>query len=119
MFKDIYGKAGREQMVWIAKLINTCPDCIDLHGRVETRAYWEQTGLPNSRGTICETRGSCHCDLLPMTLDNFEKASTLTKPIQLQKKKIIQYRKKVGHKLSRSYRRQLLGQANNVKSIVK
>ena len=48
---------------WVAVLINTCPDCLDRHGRTQAWAEWEEEGLPRSGATVC--RENCKCVLLP------------------------------------------------------
>jgi len=50
---------------WSAVLVNSCPDCVGNHGKVDTWEGWEASafGLPRSGGTIC--RQYCQCVLLP------------------------------------------------------
>ena len=48
---------------WVAVLINTCPDCLDRHGRSQSWALWEEEGLPRSGATVCKE--NCKCVLLP------------------------------------------------------
>ena len=55
------GESGKYR--WVAVLINTCPDCLERHGRVQTWAEWEAEGLPKAGATVC--REYCKCVLLP------------------------------------------------------
>jgi hypothetical protein len=48
---------------WIAILVNTCPDCLDRHGRTHTWAEWEKEGLPRTGATVCKE--NCKCALIP------------------------------------------------------
>lgn len=48
---------------WIAVLINTCPDCLERHNRVQPWALWELEGLPRTGATVCKEH--CHCFLVP------------------------------------------------------
>lgn len=48
---------------WVAVLVNTCPDCLDRHGRVQSWAEWEGEGLPRTGQTVCKE--NCRCVLLP------------------------------------------------------
>lgn len=48
---------------WAAILVNTCPDCLDRHGIVQSWDDWEQLGLPRSGATVC--RDHCKCVLMP------------------------------------------------------
>ena len=49
---------------WVAVLVNTCPDCLENHGRSMTWDEWESSrfGLPRSGGTVC--RENCRCVLV-------------------------------------------------------
>lgn len=43
-----------------------CPSCHKLHMRTESTKYWNETGRPNARPTICVINGhTCRCMLLP------------------------------------------------------
>ena len=43
-----------------------CPTCHKLHMRTEDTKYWDTTGRPNARPTICVINGyTCRCVLLP------------------------------------------------------
>jgi hypothetical protein len=48
---------------WIAVLINTCPDCLERHGRTHTWGEWEEEGLPRAGATVCKEH--CKCVLIP------------------------------------------------------
>jgi len=51
------------QYRWVAVLVNTCPDCIERHNRVQTWDKWEEEGLPRTGQTVCKE--NCRCVLLP------------------------------------------------------
>lgn len=51
------------QYRWVAVFVNTCPDCIDLHGTVMSWDDWEAEGMPRSGNTVCGD--NCQCMLLP------------------------------------------------------
>jgi hypothetical protein len=59
--KTILGESG--QWRWSAVLVNTCPDCLDRHGRVQSMAEWEIEGVPRAGATVCAE--NCKCVLLP------------------------------------------------------
>ena len=60
----IFSEAGIEQEYrWVAVLINTCPDCLDRHNRVQSWGDWEAEGLPRTGQTVCKE--NCKCVLLP------------------------------------------------------
>lgn len=48
---------------WVAVLINTCPDCLERHNRVQPWPLWELEGLPRTGATVC--KHFCHCFLIP------------------------------------------------------
>ena len=50
------------RFMWIAVMINTCPDCMERHGRIKTMEDWEQEGLPRAGFTVC--RSHCQCNLV-------------------------------------------------------
>lgn len=62
---------------WVAVLINTCPDCLERHGRELTYREWESEGLPRTGATVC--RENCKCMLLPAD-------TAVIEPIQRGKK---------------------------------
>lgn len=95
--------------IWVARLVNTCKDCLKLHGKVATSEYWNSTGRPNERNTICTRYGTCHCVLLPY-VDGME--TKVKEPITLAKKKIAQIEKERGKKYKRTTKYNLLGSAN-------
>lgn len=51
-----------ERYSWVAVLVNTCPDCIERHGRVKTMTEWEAEGLPRAGFTVCKEY--CRCILV-------------------------------------------------------
>jgi len=60
----IAGENGVEvQYRWVAVFVNTCPDCMELHGEVKSWDEWESEGLPRSGNTVCGD--NCQCMLLP------------------------------------------------------
>ena len=65
------------QWRWVAVLVNTCPDCIERHGKVMSMDEWEQEGLPRTGHTVCKE--NCKCVLLPAD-------STILEPIRRPKK---------------------------------
>lgn len=61
---SIYADEGIEaEFRWVAVLVNTCPDCLDRHGRAQTYGEWEAEGLPRTGVTVCKE--NCKCMLLP------------------------------------------------------
>ena len=48
---------------WVAILVNTCPDCLELHGEIKTMDEWEASGLPRTGMTVCKE--NCKCMLVP------------------------------------------------------
>jgi hypothetical protein len=60
----VFSTAGVEQKYrWVAVLVNTCPDCLDRHGKVKAWSEWEADGLPRTGQTVCKE--NCRCVLLP------------------------------------------------------
>ena len=55
---------------WVAVLVNTCPDCVERHGQVETMEEWEARGLPRAGFTVCKE--NCRCILIPANLSIIE-----------------------------------------------
>lgn len=68
---------AEEKFRWVAVLINTCPDCLDRHGREQTYDEWEAEGLPRSGVTVCKE--NCKCMLLPAR-------TAILEPIQRSKR---------------------------------
>jgi hypothetical protein len=62
---------------WVAVLINTCPDCLERHNRVQPWISWEKEGLPRTGHTVCKE--NCKCILIPAD-------STEVEPIMRSKK---------------------------------
>jgi hypothetical protein len=104
-------------LMWQAMLVNTCPDCLPLHGQVDTRAGWVASGgVPNMRPTVCTIHGKCHCILLP---ENIMPVNTdMREPIRIQAEKIRKAELKRGKNYAQSTQTALLGQINNPKSKV-
>lgn len=50
------------KFMWIAVMVNTCPDCMDRHGRIKSMEEWEEQGLPRAGLTVC--RSHCQCNLV-------------------------------------------------------
>jgi hypothetical protein len=60
----LFSEIGMETKYrWVAVLINTCPDCLDRHGKVKSWEKWEADGLPRTGQTVCKE--NCKCVLLP------------------------------------------------------
>jgi hypothetical protein len=123
VFEEEYGEDFLDQpYMWVATLINTCPDCIDLHGEIQSLTEWEEEGIPNVRPTVCTFRGNCHCELVPMASMSEKDKKSVLEPIKLQRERIKEYsriRKEDGVSLSADYEKALLGQALNEESIVR
>ena len=47
---------------WIAVLINTCPDCLERHGKSKLWDDWVADGLPRTGHTVCKE--NCKCVLV-------------------------------------------------------
>ena len=58
---------------WVAILVNTCPDCIERHNKVQSWVEWEAEGLPRSGATVCGQ--NCKCVLIS------DEATVLAEPI--------------------------------------
>jgi hypothetical protein len=119
--------AQRERLMWQARFVNTCPDCVQLSGQIKTFQEWQRTGgLPRQRNTICN--GSCQCSLVPVSTlkqihdlkgSDREVSEQLREKykegIQVQKNKIKQLEKIRGKKYAKSTQETLIGQANQPK----
>lgn len=57
--------------VWSAVLINTCPDCLERHGKNKTMKEWSELGLPRSGKTQCKKE--CKCVLSPSYVTKLQK----------------------------------------------
>lgn len=65
-----------------------CPDCKALSGKVETPAYWDETGRPRSRNTVCG--GNCRCMLVPeVGDDNFDREKLIDQVVDEYMGKVI------------------------------
>lgn len=107
----------KDLMMWTAVFVNTCPDCLKLHGQVKTRANWDATGGgPNERDTVCTIHGQCHCNLIPA--DTMPSKDDMLDPIKIQSKRIRKAEKKRGKNYAPSTKASFLGQINNPKSTV-
>lgn len=63
---------------WVAVMVNTCPDCVERHGKVKKWEDWEAEGLPRTGHTVC--RQHCRCVLLPV------ETTVLAEPIKIPRK---------------------------------
>jgi hypothetical protein len=116
-------------LIWIAVFVNTCKDCLRLHGTMKTRLEWERGGIrPGSGHTVC--RNNCQCHLVPAKTmgkrlyaedpqiaerlsDSQIRNETIQRTergIQIQKERIKEMAKKRGKQYSDSYEEQMLGQ---------
>jgi hypothetical protein len=119
---DEFGDFDKLKARWVAMMVNTCSDCVDLHGQVKTYAEWQAEGEPNVRNTPCTYRSVCHCELIPEDTITEADAKALEKPIELQSDRIAEYKRlssEQGRKLSDEYKLRLMGEANNKDSVVR
>lgn len=58
--RDI-GKIRDALYTWICVFVNSCEDCISLHGETRTWSEWMAHGLPGSGVTACLE--NCNCDI--------------------------------------------------------
>jgi hypothetical protein len=56
------GVSDETEMIWIAALVDTCPDCLPRHGEVDTLKNWELRGEPRTGWSVC--RLNCQCQLI-------------------------------------------------------
>lgn len=59
--RDIARKP-EERFTWVCLFVNSCDDCMALHGDVHTWSEWLDLGLPGSGHTQCGD--NCNCELL-------------------------------------------------------
>lgn len=53
-----------DKFLWMAVIDGaTCPNCISVHGDIQTMAYWVSNGLPQS--WFCYGHSRCRCVLIP------------------------------------------------------
>lgn len=115
-FEDLQTEADftneNDQLMWQAMLVNTCPSCLDLHGKIMSRNEWQVEGVPNQRNTLCTQRtgSGCNCVLLPA--DIMPSTEEMRKPITIQSKRIRQAEKKRGKSYADSTKTGFLGQIN-------
>ncbi len=111
-------RVSTDTMMWQAMFVNTCPDCLELHGQVHTRQVWNDTGGgPNERDTLCTIHGPhCKCILVPSGTVPSKKE--MRKPIKIQSARIRKAEKKRGKRYAPSTKQGFLGQINNPKSTV-
>lgn len=101
------------RFTWTAVLVNTCPDCLPLHGTSRTMKRWENTGgVPNERDTVCTIRGKCHCTLIPS--DTMPSKKDMVKPIKVQAARIRKAEKKRGKRYAKTTRTGFMGQVNSI-----
>lgn len=58
---EITEAADRSLLIWVAALLNTCPDCLPRHGQARTMAEWRLDGLPRTGWSVCTVH--CMCQL--------------------------------------------------------
>ena len=73
-----FGRNPKKKKVWIAALVNTCPDCLPRHNQVDTEENWEIRGEPASGWSVC--RSNCQCQLLD--IEDVEGRPELEKPLE-------------------------------------
>jgi hypothetical protein len=56
--------------LWVAVLVNTCPDCLERHNQKKDWAEWEAEGLPRTGATVCKEH--CKCVLVPAEITKLE-----------------------------------------------
>jgi len=110
--QDVRLPSPRLQM-WQAVLVNTCPDCLELHGTTKPRSVWIREGVPNQRPTLCvkNKNARCHCQLIDV--DTAPSRTDIRAPILIQQKRIRRAEKKRGKRYSASYKKQIAGSINN------
>lgn len=105
---ELFKEAGEEKLTWICAFVNTCEDCLPLHGQSKTLEEWKaDPGLPGSGWSVC--REHCQCVLMPSAYAGTKEE--LSKPIQRAKKVIKTYARKI-HK-GRDYINRKLGKILN------
>lgn len=77
-----FGREPEKKKIWIAALVNTCPDCLPRHGQIDTSENWELRGEPRSGWSVCRT--NCQCILLDA--EDAEGREELKEPIIRSKK---------------------------------
>lgn len=60
--KSELGVDDNTELMWVAALVNSCPDCESRHGQVDTAKNWELRGEPRSGWSVC--RLNCQCQLV-------------------------------------------------------
>lgn len=66
------------QYRWVAILVNTCPDCLDRHGKSKPWKQWETEGLPRTNHTVCKQ--NCKCALIPSAVTELENMGPIMRP---------------------------------------
>jgi hypothetical protein len=67
-------------LMWVAELVNTCEQCLPLHGKIATEAEWLEMGFHPD--TIHKGwRSSCHCTLLPVEMLDAAQKKELAAPL--------------------------------------
>jgi hypothetical protein len=57
---DVQKQGGASALYrWQVESAKPCPDCIARNGQIETYAYWEAVGLPQTGTTICGKNCKC------------------------------------------------------------
>lgn len=76
-----FGRDATTEKVWIAALVNTCPDCLPRHGEIDTEENWSIRGKPRTGWSVC--RKNCQCQLL--LAEDAVGRPELEKPLQRSK----------------------------------
>jgi hypothetical protein len=113
----IFEESGKEQMTWLAILVNTCEDCIARHGFTKSYQEWQELGLPATGWSICKFK--CKCQLFPASVVD-ESKEELRLPLKRAKGKLTQIardKKAEGQiKNVKKYVNRNLGTINDTKS---
>lgn len=105
-----------DKLMWQAMLVNTCPSCLQLHGKVKLRAVWNIKGGPNVRNTLCTIHGSCHCILV--LASSMPSTEEMRKPFKIQSARIRKASKLRGKPYAKTTKVAFLGQINNGNSTI-
>lgn len=100
----------RPLLTWICALVNTCDDCLPLHGVSKFFEEWEaDPGLPGSGWSVCGKH--CQCVLMEKSVaGSFEE---LRQPIKREKREIREIAKAKDVDSVTAYTNRKLGRLNN------